>query len=405
SDATAPSGAAGDDWTTSALMADLNGDALPDIYAVNYLSGDVFERNCENHGVPMQCAPTMFPGAQDRLYLSNGDGSFRDATDAAGIRVPDGKGLGIVAADFDGSGRLSLFIANDTTANFFWVNESRDPGGIPKLVERAISSGVAFDAEGRAQACMGIGAADCDGNGLLDLFVTNFYNESNTLYLQRSPLQFSDETRPAGLRDPGFARLGFGTQFLDGELDGWPDLVVTNGHINDFHDEKIPYRMSPQYYRNRGAGRFDEASSQVLGPYFAGAYLGRALAKLDWNADGLADFVVTHVDRPPALLTNRTERIGKYIALELRGVAGERDAIGATVRVRVGGREWLQQVTAGDGFECTNQRRLIFGLGDAGSVDECTIRWRSGHEQSYRDLEPGQTHLVIEGRPQLLRLP
>jgi hypothetical protein len=347
----------------------------------------------------------MFPAAQDRVYLSNGDGSFRDASDSSGIQLPDGKGLGIAAADFDGSGRLSLFIANDTTANFFFVNAKPGPTGSLNLVERAIASGVAFDAEGRAQACMGIGVADCDGNGLLDLFVTNFYNESNTLYLQQSPLQFSDETRRAGLRDPGFDRLGFGTQFLDGELDGWPDLIVTNGHINDFRHEKIPYQMSPQYYRNRGWGKFDEVPPQGLGPYFEGKYLGRALATLDWNADGLADIVVTHVDRPPALLTNRTEPVGRHLTLALRAVGSARDAIGATARIRVGDRVWMQQLTAGDGFECSNQRQLIFGLGDHDTVDECTIRWPSGREQSFRNLVSGRKLLVIEGRLSPVELP
>ena len=390
-------GAAGNQWTTSCVMADVNGDGLPDIYAVNYLGGDVFERECENENRPVQCGPTFFPAEQDRLYLNLGDGQFADVTNDAGIVVPDGKGLGVVAADLDGSGRLSLFVANDTTANFLFANETSPLGGPPRFSERGVLAGVACDEQGQAQASMGIAADDANGDGLIDLFVTNFYRESNVLYVQQPGQMFIDGTRSADLRDPSFLELGFGTQFLDADLDGWPDLFVANGHINDFSHKGMPYEMAPQLFRNIGNGRFSEIPGRSIGEYFTRKALGRSVATLDINRDGRTEIAVTHVDVPFALLSNESPRANS-LRLRFAGTASARDAFGVIARVTaVDGRVWTKQLTAGNGFEASNERQLSFGFGD-GVPAELHVRWPSGKTQLFRDLSKATEFLVVEER-------
>ena len=394
------------EWTTSCLMADLNGDALPDIYAVNYLAGDdVFERICrKSDGRPKSCTPYDFRAAQDRFYLNLGDGRFEDRTDDCGFVTPNGKGLGIVAADFHGQGQLSLFVANDTDGNCYFCNHTDRRGDRPGFREQAVVSGLAFDREGRTQACMGVAAGDANGDGRLDLFVTNYFKESNTLYLQQSDDQFVDASRESDLREASMLMLGFGTQFLDGELDGLPDLIVTNGHVDDFRSDGTPYRMRPQYFQNLGRGKFREVTAESLGPFFQGEYLGRSLVKLDWNRDGRPDFAVSHLDSPAALLTNRTRASGHFLAVQLRGVVSSRDAIGTSVRLRVGGQTFVQQLTAGDGYQASNQRQLIFGLGTNDAVDEILIQWPSGLEQRFATPPINTEILAIEGFDQLVQI-
>ena len=324
-DETAAAGIAGETWTTSCLLADLNGDGLPDLYDVNYVQGDeVYQRTCDQNGRRRTCSPNIFEPQPDGFYLNLGDGRFKAQTAAAGLDVSGGNGLGAVAADFDGSGRLSLFIANDQDANFYFVNHTPHPGGKPQFVEQGVLSGLAFDAEGKAQACMGVAAGDVNDDGRLDLFVTNFYQESNTLYVQDASGLFADATATSGLRGPSYEMLGFGAQFIDGELDGYQDLVLTNGHVDDFTHQQIPYQMSPQYFRGLGQGKFAERPAVELGEFFQGKYLGRSLARLDWNRDGREDFVVSHLDAPAALATNTSTETGHYLAVQLRGVKSSR---------------------------------------------------------------------------------
>jgi hypothetical protein len=397
-DATPQAGVSGDEWTVSCAIVDLNGDAMPEIYTVSYLIlQEVLERMCKKKGRPMGCAPSMFTAEQDRLYQNLGDGRFRDVTDECGIKVPDGKGLGVVAADFEGTGRVNVFVGNDTTANLYFVNETAEPGGRLSFVESGILCGVALDETGNAQSCMGIANGDVNNDGLLDLFITNFYNDSNTLYVQIPDNLFVDETRVASLREPSYYMLGFGTQMLDGELDGLPDIFVTNGHVDRTFATGAPDLMPPQYYRNADGKKFVELSSRSLGEYFQHEYLGRSVVVLDWNRDGREDLCVSHLDAPAALLTNRTQDAGHHLVLKLQGVTSNRDAIGAIVRVSSGKQSWTRQLIAGHGYLASNQRQLVFGLGSAERVDRVSIRWPSGREQSFEELQVDQDYLLVEG--------
>ncbi|MBT6153306.1 MAG: tetratricopeptide repeat protein [Planctomycetaceae bacterium] len=402
SDVTDAAGIGGERWTTSSLLADLNGDGLADIYAVNYLSGsDVFTRICGTPEKPGICLPQSFPAEQDRLFLNLGDGRFEDVTEATGIVVSDGKGMGIVAADFDGSGKLSLFIANDTLPNFYLANQTTDHRGPPIFTERALPIGLALNDRGRAEACMGIATGDANSDGLLDLFVTNFLKESNTLFLQGAGQMFLDATRKAGLHEDSIGTLGFGTQFLDGNLDGNLDLIITNGHIGEFTETGDPYKMPPQYFHNMGEGRFVELKGRSLGPYFQDKYLGRALAKVDWNRDGLEDVVISHLDSSAALLTNTTSDAGNFVAIRLVGVESSRDAIGTTLTAEIQGRKLVRQLTAGDGYQASNERRVVFGLGDRQQIDVLNVRWPSGSVQRFENLPANSELLMVEGRTYL----
>ncbi|MFV2066671.1 MAG: FG-GAP-like repeat-containing protein [Pirellulales bacterium] len=393
-------------WTTSCLLADVNGDGCPELYDVNYVEGsDVFDRICKHaDGPPRMCMPFHFPGAQDQLHLNLGDGHFKEVTRVAGIEAFDGKGLGIVAGDFDGSGRLSLFIANDTTPNFFFVNETPARGEMPAYVDRALLMGLGLDANGRAEGSMGIAVGDANQNGLLDFYVGTFLGETNTLYVQNENSLFRDATREFHLTKPSVDLLAFGTQFIDADLDGDLDLIVTNGHVDDVRAYGREYQMRPQFFENTGNGAFVELEADSLGSFFRGKYLGRGLARLDWNGDGREDIVISHIEEPVALLTNMTPFHGHWLCLHLRGVDSARDAIGTTITVTSGGRQIVRQLTAGDGYQCSNQRAIVVGLGGAATADQVDIRWPSGRSVTFRDLRADMEYIVIEGRPDPISL-
>ncbi len=402
SDITESAGITGSSWSTSVVCADFNGDTLPDLFVVNYLMGsDLLDRICRQaDGTPRACTPHEFEPAEDQLLLNLGNGQFRDVTAESGLVAPGGKGLGVIAADFDGSGRLSLFVGNDTTANFFFQNETASAGAVPQFTESAVVTGLAFDREGRTQACMGIAAGDADGDQQLDLFVTNYYNESNTLYQRQPGLMFFDATMEARLKEPSIRQLGFGTQFLDADLDGWSDLIVTNGHVDDESARGIPLHMPTQFFHNTGTGHFDEITATQLGPWFAGKYLGRAVARIDWNRDGREDFLVGNLDSPAALLTNHTVGEGKFLAIQLIGTTSAREAIGATVEVRLGARTLSRQLVAGDGYQASNERQLVFGVGAADAVD-ITVRWPSGRSDVFERVPTSAFWTAVEGRSAL----
>ena len=404
-DVTQQAGASGDEWTVSCAIVDLNGDAMPEIYTVSYLVlKEVMERMCKYEGMPMGCAPSMFTAEQDRLYHNLGDGRFRDVTVESGIQAPDGKGLGVVAADFEGNGRINIFVSNDTTANPYYVNETAKAGAPLKFTESGIMCGVAFDETGQAQSCMGIASGDVNNDGRLDLFVTNFYNDSNTLYQQLPGNLFVDDTRSARLRQSSINMLGFGTQMLDGDLDGHRDIVITNGHVDRTFATGAPDLMPPKYYRNLGNGRFADIPCESLGGYFQHEYLGRSLVILDWNRDGREDFCVSHLDAPAALLTNQAPEPGHHLVVKLHGVVSNRDAVGAIVTVTSGETSWTRQMIAGHGYLASNHRQLVFGLGTAEQIDHLTIRWPSGLQEDFIDLPVDVELVFVEGSGDPVRL-
>lgn len=397
-DVTDRAGLSGEAWTTSCVIADLDGDTLPDIYDVNYVTGDdVFDRVCADaDGHPAMCMPFDFDGQSDRFWRNDGQGGFIEATAEMLSVDPNGKGLGAAVWDADGSGRLSLLVANDTTPNFFFTPDA-DADGQIVLQEQALLRGLAFNGEGKAEGSMGIALGDVNDDSSPDILITNFYNESDTVYLSEPAGGYGDRTRAMGMHAHSLDTLGFGTQFLDVDLDGRLEVFVANGHIDDLRRHGRPYKMPAQLFR-LDAQRFVPVTAAEVGPYFQQSWLGRSVARLDWNRDGREDLVVGHLGDPSSLLTNTSPEAGGFLALRLVGVASNRDAIGATVEVRCGSRVIIRQLTAGDGYQASNERRLVIGVGRADKIDQLTVRWPSGTVQQFEDLAASQEFTLVEGR-------
>ena len=383
-------------WTATTMIADLNGDGFPELFDVNYCdTARAWTYQCirEDRKTPRTCIPTEFEAALDVLLVSDGAGSFADQSLPAGLDLPEGRGLGIVAAHLDDTPGLDLYIANDMTANYLLLNRST-PDGI-RFQENGVIAGAAYDSDGRPQASMGIAAADVDGDGLLDLFLTHFFNESNTFYRQSTGGFFVDETSLVDLRNPSMQSLGFGTQFLDADLDGDPDLVVANGHVDDFTEKKIPFRMEPQFFVNNG--ETFATLGKTAGDYFTEKQIGRGLARLDWNRDGRDDFVVVRFHENASIQTNTSPESGHSVSLRLVGKL-DRDATGAIVTVTTDLGAHTHQLSAGDGFACSNEKQLTIGLGQATRIERVDVRWRAGEQATFSGLTLDTEWTIVEGR-------
>ena len=405
SDISRRAGIQGNKWTLSCLLADLNGDGYADLYDVNYLEGeDVFSKICRRPQGAAACHPSLFPSAADQFYLSDGAGGFQPMSQLVGLDAEQGSGMGVIAADFFNRGKLDLFVSNDSVDNHFYSNRTEDSHALPNFQEQAKLTGLAVDQSGTAQACMGIAAGDVNADGRIDLFVTNLYNESNTLYLQEEGQLFRDATRQYQLREASFHRLGWGTQFLDVDLDGWTDLMTANGHLDDHRFQGEPYHMQPQLFHNTGKATFEEVPNSLLGGYFERKVLGRGLTLTDWNRDGRPDVVVSHLDSPAALLSNETENVGHFLIVHLRGVRSARDAFGVMVTLVSDGRTWTQQLIAGNGYLSSNYRVIRFGLGDQAAIDQVQIQWPSGETQLLEGPSIDSEVVIVEGGEVAVRL-
>ncbi len=391
------------DCSSAAAFADLNLDGFPDLYVVNYVAG--WERVCRNsRGEVATCDPREFAAASDRLFQNSGDGNFTDVTEAAGITDEDGKGLGVVIANLDQDRLPDIYVANDGTRNFLFRNQSTD--NEIRLLECGLQSGVAVNGQGRSEAGMGIACADFDNNSHLDLFVTNFYRETNTLYAGLGQMLFEDRTRLSGLDEASFEVLGFGTQPIDIDLNGLTDLVVLNGDIDDYSAFGRPWKMKPQVFRNEGGSRFTEVSADA-GPYFQQPALGRGLIRLDFDGDGRQDLLAVHHDRPASLLKNVSE-VSSGLSLRLISVNFDRDAVGANLTSSCGSFPVTLSVHAGDGFAASCEHAVVFGLQTANesrvSVDCQTANTRFTVELLSR---PGEFVIIDEqgGKPRIWNVP
>ncbi len=391
-----------DQWTSSCLIADLNGDSFPDLYDVNYLSGDdLFDRVCaEEHGGTIQCYPYDFEPATDQLWLGDGLGGF--VVDTAFLNPsPRGKGLGGVVMDV-GNHRLSLFVSNDATANFFYTASTPDAD---TLTESAVNAGLAFSGEGKAEACMGIAVADCTQDGKLDLLVTNFLHESNTLYSQLDGPVFEDRTRDLRLHDPTLKFLGWGTQFIDANLDGRLEAFVVNGYTQDLSKYGTPFAMRPQIFEWVGT-RFRELPAGRMGEWSNTKAVGRTVARLDWNLDGKTDLAVGLMDAGHYILTNDSQTADNgFLTLQVVATESARDAIGTKVTVTIGDSQFVHQLTAGDGYASCNERRIFVGCGDADEITRLSIEWPSGETQVFESVATSQSVIAVEGRKALAVTP
>ncbi|MEX1028325.1 MAG: FG-GAP-like repeat-containing protein [Candidatus Paceibacterota bacterium] len=387
--ANSESGITNSGWSTSATFSDVDHDGDLDLYVVRYLEAPFDSLTpCKFKGAYTSCRPFNYEAAQDVFWENLGNGQFAERTSEAGFIAAPGKGLGVLIGDFDRQGRESIFVANDTTANFFFERTSAST-----FQENGIVSGLAVNRDGAAEACMGVASGDVDGDGRFDLFVTNFQGETNTLYRSLGKGEFVDDTQRAGLADSSRNMLGFGCQFLDIDCNGWLDLFVANGHLHDI-------AQPAQLYYNQGGGRFREVSKDA-DRYFERPRMGRSVATLDWNRDRLPDLVVTYQVENVSLLLNQSTA-GQRLSLRLIGSTSNRDAIGTQIRAHVGGRDSYFRVDRGGGYFAANDPQVIIGCGSAAEVDHLEVTWPSGEVASWQGVATGKAYVMIEGKGQLL---
>ncbi len=398
-DATSEAGVACGLWSLGSAFADLDGDGDLDLFVATYIEFNPadapFGRDPAT-GQPDYGTPRGFVGQPDVLYRNEGGGRFVDVT-ARSLVAAKGRGMGVLAADLDGDDRVDLFVANDAEANAFWHNRG---DGTFEDVSEAI--GLAYNAEGEAEANMGIAHGDSDGDGLPDLLVTHFFNEHATLWRARKTddgrLFYRDETKAARLAADSRPLTGWGTTFADFDLDGHLDLVATNGHIRREPGQLHPYENPPVLWRNDGRGRFVLANAGA-GPYFASRKMGRGLAAGDLDGDGDLDLVIVHHHEASVVLWNETPRRGRWLSVRLRGRAPNRDAVGARLVATVGPRRIVRTVDGGGGYLSSNDLRVHFGLGPADRVDALEVRWPSGRVEVRRDLAADSAIDWAEGEP------
>jgi predicted Zn-dependent protease len=399
-DATAAAGLGGDrDWPTSAAFADLDNDGDLDLYVCHYLKWDADRpRSCRNpeRSISVSCDPRTFEALPDHVFR-NDRGYFTDITAQAGIVDRDGRGLGVVAVDIDDDNRVDLFVANDLSANYLFRNR----GGF-RFDEQGLTAGVACNAFGSDQAGMGVAAGDLDGDGRLDLTVTNFFNESTTLFHNLGDGQFADHTSVVGLAAPSRARLGFGMAFLDVNNDGRLDLMTANGHLNDYRPQ-VPYAMAAQLLLGGPGGRLNDVTARA-GPPLSVPHIGRGLAVGDLDNDGRVDAVLVAQNEPLVYLHNRTAE-GHWLTIGLEGTASNRDGAGARVAVEAAGTRRVSQRLGGGSYLSASDGRLHIGLGAAARIDRIEVRWPSGRVDSFQEIASDRAYLLREGDPKPTRLP
>ena len=388
-------------WSSSATFFDYDSDGYLDLYVVNYVNYKLdtsvpicFENPAfgVTEKVRGYCHPKNFEGTPDRLYRNNGDGTFTDATEAANIRDPGGmflgKGLGVVAADFDTDGNPDLYVANDDTPNYLFYNK-----GDGTFAEIAILTGCAYSADGVAQAGMGVDAADYNNDGFLDLFVTNFSYETNTLYRNNGDGTFTDVSYKARLGEESYLSLGFGTGFFDADSDGYLDIFVANGHIFpnvERTTDVLSYKQPNQLFLNQGDSTFVEMRLEDQRAVSRGTLFG------DYDNDGDTDLLVTQLNDKVTLLRNESRSHNNWLRLKLIGTRSNRDGIGTRVTLMLGTESQTREVHRGYSYLSSNDPRLLFGLGKRTVVDKLQIHWQSGVVQVLENLSANQELVMTE---------
>jgi enediyne biosynthesis protein E4 len=387
-DVTAKAGVKGGGWSSSAGFFDYDRDGDLDLYVVRYLDYDVKENTYCGYRKPgyrMYCDPRGFDGVADLLYRNNRDGTFTDVSRRAGIANPAGKGLGVTFGDFDNDGWPDIFVANDLVRNFLYRNN-----GDGTFADLTYSAGVGYDPNGNPRAGMGTEFADFDGDGLLDIFVTNFSEELNALFRNRGDLTFEEVTEEAGLGS-GFLPLGFGTRLFDFDNDGDTDIYVTNGHVIDnvqLYNPRLSYLQADLLYANDRGGFRDVAAES--GPAFQIKHAGRGAATGDFDNDGDLDIIVSNSGQPPILMRNDGGNGNHWIAIKVRGRESNRFGVGARVKIEAGGRTQIKEIYSAGSYLSGSDMRLYFGIGGERKIERLEIRWPSGKKQMLTDVAADQ---------------
>jgi hypothetical protein len=400
-DTTARAGVGDPRWGTNCAFGDYDRDGDLDLYVANYLAfseATVPKRgaspNCKYLGLDVMCGPRDLVGEPDVLYRNNGDGTFTDVTRSAGIVDPGHYGFGVLFSDLDDDGWPDIFVANDSVPNLLFRNNRNGT-----FSEIGLPSGIAMNADGKTQASMGADAGDYDGDGRLDVFVTNFSQDYNTLYQNSAGGLFTDVSHQAGVVPPSLSYLGWGTGFADFDNDGLLDLFVANGHVYPEIDRSgrgTTYLQRKQLFRNQGKGRLKEVTEAVGGGLLI-EKSSRGAAFGDVDNDGDIDVLVINMNDWPTLLRNDTDSGHNWIAAKLVGRSGNRDAIGARVWLEEAGVLQVAEVRSGGSYLSHNDLRVRFGLGRRTNVPPVRVRWPDGAVEWFEGLTPNGFHVIRQG--------
>jgi hypothetical protein len=391
-------GLADTQWSSSAAFFDADNDGLLDLYVANYANWSFdFNPICKTPESPGSvesvvdyCGPREFRGLTDVMYQNLGDGTFRDVSQTMGIDEKL-RGLGILAADLDADGDVDLYVANDVDPNLLYRND----GGF-QFTEIARRSGVACNDIGIPEGSMGIALGDYNLDGKQDLWVTNYQNEIGALYRNNGKLSFTYASNLARIPATDERSVGWGTAFVDMELDGDEDILVVNGHI-ELRSVGSSFEQRPQILENIEGKYFRLVPRSCK--YLSEPQSSRSLAVADFNQDGLMDYAVNRLNTDAALVLNQSQRQGKWLSVRLIGTRSNRDAIGTAVNLQVGDRSWVRQLSGGGSYAATHDLVLHFGVPNelASSAGELTIAWPSGIRQTIPIVNWDTALLISEG--------
>jgi hypothetical protein len=385
--------------SSSAAFFDYDRDGRLDLFAANYVKFDrpyidKVSPYCFWKGLRVYCGPTGVAGEANTLYHNNGDGTFSDVTRAAGLQNDELKSLGVVAADLDADGWTDLYVASDSTIQALYRNR-----GDGTFEDVSLQSGAGYSQQGRAQAGMGVDAGDYDGDGRLDLFVTTFQDDYNTLYHNDGNLRFSDVTYAAKIGQVSFTRLSWGAGFQDFDNDGWPDIFVASGHVYPQVDAaRLPqetYAQQNQVLRNLADGTFADVTENA-GSGMQVLKSSRGVAFGDYDGDGRIDAAVVNMDDTVTLLHNATRSDHHWLTVRTVGTRANRDGIGARVRLRAGSRDQVREVRTSGSFASSNDPRAHFGLGTAARIELLEVKWPGGTTQTFNDIPVDRLVVVSE---------
>lgn len=380
-------------FSSSAAWGDIDRDGDLDLYVCRYVDFDRFQpKICQTtKGVHKMCQPNDVDPVPDECYLNEGDGGFRRVAEQRGLSGPGNKALGVAIADFDNDDWPDIYVANDATANFLFIN--RHDGHFDN---QADVLGCAVSSEGRAQASMGVAVGDFDHNQYLDLYLTHFEGEWNTLYRNLGPQGFSDVTAAYGGVEPTLPFVGFGTVMEDFNHDGREDVLVANGHLDDPGHVGVELAMVPLMF-TFGDRRLLNCSD-AAGDYFRIRQIGRGVATADFDDDGDLDVAIVHQNTPVALLQN-SARHGNFLKLEFIGRHSNRRGIGTRVTIRLGKERLMRELAGGTSYCVANQPTLVFGLGPWSDPVDLEIRWPNGNHQHLEGISVNQKLVLTEPDP------
>ena len=378
-------------WSSSSAWGDLNNDGALDLYVAHYVNWS-WSNNPQCAGLkPGQreiCPPRRFDPLAHVLYLSTGDGRFRDASEEWGLRR-DGKGLGVVIADVDLDGDADIYVGNDTVPNFLYRNTGT------RLEDAGLMSGTAMSERGTPDGSMGVDVGDLTGDGLPDIWVANFESESFALYRNQGNCFFQHISQPMGVTAVGALFVGWGTQLIDLDRDGDLDAFCSNGHVVRY-PINAPVKQKPLIFENRQAKRFVDAAP-LAGEYTSTAHQGRGCAAGDLDDDGDIDLVISRLNDPLAVLSNETATPAHWLSVRLIGTTAARDSVAAIVRLKLrGGREIVSQVKSGSSYASTSDQRVFFGFGEQESVEKLSVQWPSGSKAEVSSPQIDSVLTIIE---------